>query len=93
MELKLQVSIDVYSGPEGKEKLFKKGVLTNYYVDSEAIISHQEVLNSKGNIHKNRCRLYIRDIGQIVVNHTCEEISQMLNNQRKEIGFFRKKRK
>ncbi len=89
MELKLQVHMNMYSGPEGKEKLVKRNIPTWYYVDSDSIIAHHEILNTKGNIHKSKCKIFIRDIGGIIVNHSAEYIQKAKETEKQPIGFLK----
>lgn len=92
MRIQLKTPIDLYDGPEGKEKLIKRGIITLYAVDTQDIISHQEIPNTKGNIYKDRCKVFIRDIGPLLVKHSFEELEKILQSDKTKIGFLKDKK-
>lgn len=93
-------SIDLYTEPDskGKEKLLKKGIRVKQSININDIISWDQIFNSKGTVLKNKCRIYVKDLGPVIVNTSTEEIQKLKDenhklNKRPSIGFLRKKDK
>lgn len=87
MQLRLSVPINLYSeDKKGKEKLIKRNACTYFYIDSDLILSYQEVLNTKGNVYKNRCKIYIRSLDPIIVQHSIKDLNLMIN-AKSIVGF------
>ena len=78
MLVELKIPIDLYSeDKEGKEKLVKRNVITRQYIDTEEIRNPQEVFNTKGNVIKNRCKILLLNVGQVLINHSYESIKSL----------------
>lgn len=94
MEIILKVKDNLYTESEdGKtRKLVKKNILTSLHIDSNDIIGISDVLNNKGNILKNYCRIHIKEIGPVVVNHSRDYISNIKQPKFKQIGFKQRNR-
>ena len=76
---------------DGKtRKLIKRNVLTNLNIDTNDIISISDVLNNKGSILKNYCRIHIKEIDPVIVNHSREYISNIKQHKFNQIGFKQK---
>jgi len=84
--IELRIKEDVYQetpaptkdNPEAfKRKLIKKGAVTKVKPYLEDIRLIGTVINNKGAIAKNFCKVYVRDVGFIVVNHSYEELDQI----------------
>ncbi len=90
MIVELKMSNDIWSEDKhGKEKLIKKGVVTSCEIDTDLITFCCEVLNGKGNVIKNRCKIIMRGSDQpLVVNHSYRYISDL--RKVKPIKGFRK---
>ncbi len=90
----LTVITDLYSDPDknGKEKLIKRGIKTKMNIDTDHFDMCTQIINTKGDIVKNKCRILVRDYGPIVVNHSWEEINDLKNEtkHRTQIKGFRK---
>jgi hypothetical protein len=70
-----------------KRKLIKKNVLTNITLDTNDIITTSDLLNNKGNIIKNYCKIHVKEVGPIVVNHSREYINSIKTHKYNQIGF------
>lgn len=92
MEVILKIRDNLYQESEdGKtRKLIKRNVLTNLNIDTNDIISISDVLNNKGSILKNYCRIHIKEIGPVIVNHSREYISNIKQHKFNQIGFKQK---
>jgi len=76
-----------------KRKLVKKGVITKVKPYLEDIRLVGTVVNDKGVESKKYCKIYVRDIGFIVVNHSFEEIDAIQESghmPQKSVGFQQK---
>jgi len=93
--IELRVKEDLYDNPKkegGRPPLIKKGVVTKIKPYLEDIRLVGTVVNHKGKELKDFCKVFIRDIGFVVINHTFEEIDKIqheYNNGRssKTVGF------
>ena len=87
MEIELKIRTDIYKGKGPKPVLIKRNVLQKFSTDTEGILGIKEIFTSKGEKDNKYCIVYIRDIGEIVVNHPYEEIKNLKNNKVNKIGF------
>ena len=87
MLIDLQTKVDIFKqDKKGKNTLFKKNVIQRVFIDTLDIESIKENINAKGNIDKSTCILYVKNIGEILINHSFDHIIglKLKNNQ---IGF------
>jgi len=87
MLIDLQTKVDIFKqDKKGKNTLFKKNVIQRVFIDTLDIESIKENINAKGNIDKSTCILYVKNIGEILINHSFDYIKglKLKNNQ---IGF------
>lgn len=95
--IELRIKEDLYSEPQregDRRKLIKKGVITKVKPYLEDIRLIGTVVNNKGIEAKNYCKIYVRDIGFIVVNHSyaeIDEIQQSGHQPKKAVGFQQRK--
>lgn len=75
----LNVINDLYSEPDknGKDKLIKRNIKTRMNIDIDMFEMPIEIINSKGNVVKNKCRIYVRDVGPMTIAHTWDEIMEL----------------
>jgi len=85
MKVELKVSMDLINQ---KNKVIKKNCIVRYLLDTDDIQYPQEVLNSKGGVVKNRCRIYVKGLDTLVVSHGYEYIKNLINS--KEIKGFKR---
>ena len=89
--IELTVSSSLYSKPDkdGKEKLIKSNLVSKISMYIDDIRAHEEVLDDRGTIVKNICRIHHQNIGAMIVRHTYEFISKIKkgNNSTPKIGF------
>lgn len=94
MEIILKIKDNLYKESEdGKiRKLIKKNVITNLNVDTNDILTISDCLNNKGNVIKNYCRIHLREVGPVIVNHSREQISKLKQSRynHNQIGFKQK---
>ena len=93
MRVELKIITDLYSDPDekGRSKILKKNIKTRISLDTDMFEAPTELFNSRGNVIKNRCKIHIRDIGPMILNHSYEEIAKIKNQQYKPILGFGKK--
>lgn len=85
MKVELKISTDLINE---KNKVIKKNIITRYYLDTDDIVAPQEVFNSRGTVMKNKCRLFTKELGFIVVSHSYNFIKQLIES--KEIKGFKR---
>ena len=79
------VSIDVKSKP------IRIGFVTKMDVLPTDIIAFKEAYNDKGRIYKNRCIINHSTLGNLIVNHSFEELSRLKKQATPVIkGFYGK---
>ena len=88
----LTVLTDLYTDPDknGKERLIKKDIKTLMNIDIDHLEMPTQIINTKGSIVKNKCRIVLRDYGPLVVNHSWEEINELKNETRITIRGFKR---
>jgi hypothetical protein len=96
--VELKVKFDIYSEPKStneKPKVIKKGVIAKICCNPESdLFTPCEVVNNKGNVVKNECSVVVKDRGQLIVNHSYEEVKKMIYGEEElinPIGFKIKK--
>lgn len=88
MEIELRIKTDVYSHKDPKKpKLIKKNCIGKISTDTENIVQIRQIFNRVGNVEKNYCSLIIKELGEVVVNHSYEEIKKLKHPQITKIGF------
>lgn len=92
MKIRLNVINDLISpGPEGEPPVItKKNVITKYYVYPQDLLWTGEILDRKGRVYKGRCRVFCRELGEVVVRHTLEDMRKMSQGLRMEIKGFKR---
>lgn len=91
--IQLKFIANLYNSDEKHPKIIKKNVCTNKSVDIRDIHCVEEMFNSRGNILKKRCKIFIREIGPTIVDESYEKIVQLLEKEtedkkfRSNIGF------
>lgn len=83
---------NIYSKKE-PIKLLKKNALIKNAVNLADLSNPSELVNSKGNIIKDKCRVHLKYEGLITINHPYALISSLLVNtfypEPRPIGFMR----
>ncbi len=75
---------------KGKKKLIKKNILIKRQVNVNDISNPSQIINDKGSIVKKKCKIYVKDVGELIINHSYEYISDLIMNKGKskqQIGF------
>ena len=98
MEIVLRIKDNVYDEIEKqvgdkifvKRKLVKKNVITNLNIDTNDILLISDHLTHKGSISKNYCRVHLKEVGQILVNHSRQYVSNLKQPKLNVIGFKRR---
>lgn len=91
-ELKFYINIISDDSTEESVKYIKKNVLVRKVVSIYDIKNPTQLINSKGKIVKNKCRIFIKDEGELTVNHPYKEMVNLIRNFTKissstKIGF------
>ncbi len=91
MEVTLKMKDNLYaeSPDDGKTKgiLIKKNIQTTLTINTNDILIVTDVLDKKGKVLKSFCRLHIRELGPIIVNHSHEYINKIKQHNARPIGF------
>ena len=89
MEITLKIKDNLYQeSADGKSrKLIKRNVISNINVDTNDILTTSDILNNRGNIYKHYCRIHLKEVGPIIVNHSREQITKLKQHNARPIGF------
>lgn len=80
MLLEFKTRVDLYEDPKedgGKSKLIKKGIIVKHQWDLEKVMHPEQVINRKGQVIKNKCRVFVEDYGVVIVEHSYEAICKL----------------
>ncbi len=59
-------------------KVVKRNVITECEIDTENITFLSEVVNSRGNIDKKKCKIILRGSNEpLIINHSYQQISKL----------------
>lgn len=86
MKVEINVAVDLVND---NDKLIKKNIIIKHYIDTDDMRTPQEIFNSRGNIQKKRCKVFIKDIGPVIVEHSYNEIKSLIEDKRIVIKGFR----
>ncbi len=75
MKIEIKISVDLVSQ---KNKLIKKDIHLRQMIDTEDIYSQQEIFNQRGNLVKNKCKIFVKDLGPLIVSHSYNEIKELV---------------
>lgn len=90
MKIEINVPVDLMSE---RNKIIRRNIIIKHFVDIEDIKTPQQIFNSKGNIVKNKCKVIIKDLGQIIIGHSYEYIKNIIEDKRIIIkGFLNEER-
>lgn len=83
--VEFQTVSSLYSEPDnkGKQKLIKSSIVTKISMYVDDIQAHEEAVGRKGNILKNNCKIYHRNLGTLIVKASYNEISDLKTNSNK----------
>lgn len=91
MEVQLKIKDDLYGestdGGKTRGKLIKKNIITSLTINTNDILSVSDILSNKGSVLKNFCRIHIREVGPVIVNHSHEYINKIKQHNARPIGF------
>lgn len=96
--VELSFKVDVFDTKNKKNKCIKKGVVLKMSCDPEYDLScPAQVIDSKGMVVENECSVLVKDRGNIIVNHSYEEMKKIIWGSKKTeniVGFkFSKNKK
>jgi len=97
MLLEFKTKVDLYSEPKSekdKPRLIKKGIIIKHQWDIDDVSKPEQILNSKGSIIKNKCRVFVKNYGDVVIEHSYEYICALKEQNHKTtrrtpIGFLK----
>lgn len=87
MEVELRISLDLHSGKGDKPKIVKKNAIQRISLDIQSIGPVKELFTRAGNVDTKYCLIFIKDVGEVVVNHPYEYIRELKIYQGQRIGF------
>lgn len=87
MEIELKISLDLHSGKGEKPKLVKRNAIQRISIDVQAIGLVKELFTRTGTVDKKYCLVFIKDVGEVVVNHPYDYIKELKIYQGPRIGF------
>ncbi len=87
MEVELNISLDLHSNKGDKSKIIKRNAIQRIALDIENIGLVKELFTRTGNVDTKYCLVFIKDIGEVVVNHPYEYIKELKIYKGHRIGF------
>ena len=89
MNLTLKIKDNFYTEPDkkGRVKIIKKDVVTTLDINSTDIVSVSQIVDDNGNLLRDFSRLFIKEMGPVIVNHSVNEIKRMKEPKVNKIGF------
>jgi len=75
MKIELKIKSDLYKD----SKPVKKNIITKIYPDIDDIFNPEEVVNTKGNVAKGVCQVFIKERGAVLLAHSYRYICDLLN--------------
>lgn len=89
--IELSYSINLIEGPDDKPKVVKRNLKVKKLVNVNDIKNPTQVFNNSGKILKNKCKIFLKDEGELVIDKSYEEIRDLISkNQfepKQQIGF------
>ncbi len=83
----------LYSDPDEKgfSKCIKRNIKTKINIDVDYLEYPSQIYNDKGKVLKNKCKVQIRDVGSMTVNHSYEYIKKLKDKDTRSVikGFRR----
>lgn len=91
MKIEVKIKSSLYTDPDekGKQKLIKRNIITKRIINVDDKTAVEEVIDNKGKILKNCCRIFTRE-EPIVVNHNYEYIKNLILKEKIVIKGYRK---
>ncbi len=87
IELKFSANLYDEGTKDKKPKLIKKNVTTKRSVDIKDINYPEQIFNDKGEIIKGKCKIFLKDIGPVIISHPYEFLHNLLKEEPTPIGF------
>ncbi len=87
MEIELNIKTDIYSHKNPKKPvLIKRNQIAKISTYTEDILLVKQIFTNKGEVDKSYCSLTIKDLGEIVVNHSYDYV-RSIRDSKTQIGF------
>lgn len=91
IDLKMISNLYTEEDEKGESKLIKKNIRTKINVDIDNIEYPTQIFNAKGRVLKTQCKVQLKDIGSLTVNHPYEFIKRLKDiREHVQIKGFRK---
>lgn len=86
--MELKGLTDIYKvNKNNEEYIYKKDVIYKIHCEPQHIGPYVELLNKKGKPYKQRCQVYIENIGVVTVKHNPKELNSLKQHSTIPIGF------
>lgn len=89
--IEISYNIDIVEEKDDKINVIKKNLRVKKLVAVLDIKNPTQVYNEKGKLIKNKCRVYIKDEGEITINFGYEQMKELLTQKTNQppnlIGF------
>jgi hypothetical protein len=94
--IEISYNIDIVEGTEDNVKVIKRNLPVKKLVAIQDIKNPTQIFNKKGAVVKTKCRIYLKDEGELIINKSYEQVKQIITEKKPkrqaQIGFKLKKR-
>ena len=94
--IEISYNIDIVEGTEDNIKVIKRNLPVKKLVAVQDIKNPTQIFNKKGAIIKTKCRIFLKDEGELVINKSYEQVKQIITEKKPkpqaQIGFKFKNR-
>lgn len=94
--IEISYNIDIVEGEDDNVKVIKRNLPVKKLVSIQDIKNPTQIFNKKGTVIKNKCRIYLKDEGELVINKSYEQVKRIITEEKTkpqaQIGFKLKKR-
>lgn len=89
--IELTYNIDIVEEVKGVLKVLKRNIPVKKLVSIYDIKNPTQVLSKNGTVLRNRCRILLKDEGEVVINKSYEQIKKLIMQEtpkpQAQIGF------
>lgn len=89
--IEITYNIDIIQEKEDKVDVIKRNLKVKKLVLISDIKNPTQVYNAKGVVTKKKCRIWLKDEGELVINKSYEEVKQLISEVEQkpqaQIGF------
>lgn len=76
--IEITYNIDIIEEKDEKIKVIKRNLKVKKLVSLSDIKNPTQIYNDKGVVTKNKCRIWLKDEGEIVINKSYEDVKKLI---------------